>query len=75
MPSEAPHLLARFQKMPHTSAGKNAAAANENAAETRNRMSAGFCAATAAAASATTSNSALDSVTRRAVDAFGSIIL
>jgi hypothetical protein len=39
-------LLARFQKMPSTSAGKNAAAANENAAETRNRMSAGFCAAT-----------------------------
>ena len=46
MPSVAPHLFARFQKMPSTSAGKNAAAANENAADTRNRMSAGFCDAT-----------------------------
>jgi hypothetical protein len=46
MPSDAPHLLARFQKMPSVSAGKNAAAAKENAADTRNRMSAGFCAAT-----------------------------
>ena len=50
MPDEAPHLLARFQKIPSVSAGKNAAAANENAADTRNRISPGFCAATAAAA-------------------------
>ena len=75
MPSEAPHLLARFQKMPSTSAGKNAAAANENAAETRNRMSAGFCAATSAAAIATTTSKAFEIATRREAAAFGSIIL
>ena len=38
-------------------------------------MSAGFCAATDAAASATTSSRILEIVTRRAVDAFGSSIL
>ena len=38
-------------------------------------MSAGFCAATPAAAKATTSSSALEIATRRAVGAFGSIIL
>jgi hypothetical protein len=75
MPTEAAMPVARFQKMPSTRAGKNAAAANENAADTRNRMSAGFCAATDAAARATTSSRILDSVTRRAVEAFGSIIL
>ena len=42
MPRMAPSWLARFQKMPQTSAGKNAAAASENAAPTRNRMSPGF---------------------------------
>jgi hypothetical protein len=46
MPSTAPMPLARFQKIPRLSAGKKEAAANENAADTRNRMSAGFCAAT-----------------------------
>jgi hypothetical protein len=46
MPSDAADAVARFQKMPSVRAGKNAAAANENAADTRNRMSAGFCAAT-----------------------------
>ena len=75
MPDEAPHLLARFQKIPSVSAGKNAAAANENAADTRNRISPGFCAATAAAASATTSSRAFEIATRRPVDAFGSNIL
>ena len=68
-------MLARFQKMPSTSAGKNAAAANEKAAETRNRMSAGFCDATSAASKATTSSRAFEIATRRAVGAFGSIIL
>ena len=75
MPSVAPHLLARFQKIPQVSAGKNAAAASENAADTRNRMSAGFCAATVAAINATTSSRIFEIVTRRAVDAFGSSIL
>ena len=42
MPAIAPHLLARFQNMPSTSAGKNAEAASENAAPTRNRMSPGL---------------------------------
>lgn len=41
------------------------AAASENAAETRNRMSAGFCDATYAAHNATTSSSTFDIVTRR----------
>ena len=59
--------FARFQKIPKTSAGKKAAAASENAAETRNRMSAGFCAATDAAINATTNSSTLEIVTRRAV--------
>ncbi|MCY1370845.1 hypothetical protein D9M69_579570 [compost metagenome] len=75
MPNDAAIPVARFQKMPSTSAGKKAAAANENAAETRNRMSAGFCAATYAAHKATTSSRTLEMVTRRAVDAFGSSIL
>ena len=34
--------VARFQKIPSVSAGKNAEAANENAAETRNKISAGL---------------------------------
>ena len=38
--------VVRFQKMPRVSAGKKAEAANEKAADTRNRMSAGFWAAT-----------------------------
>ena len=42
MPRQAPALLARFQKIPRTRAGKNAAAAKENAADTKNKISAGF---------------------------------
>ena len=49
--------------------------ANEKAADTRSRMPAGFCAATAAAASATTNSKALEKATLLDVDAFGSIIL
>ena len=49
--------------------------ASENAADTRNRMSAGFWAATDAAMTDTISSSILEIVTRRAVDAFGSSIL
>ena len=55
MPAEAPHLLARFQKMPITSTGKKVDAANENAAATRNRISAGVRVAAQAAAKATIS--------------------
>ena len=75
MPAIAPHLLARFQKTPSTSAGKNAEAASENAAPTRNRMFPGLSDVTQAAISATTSRSAFDTMTRRPVDAVGSIIL
>ena len=57
MPREAPHLLARFQKMPRVKAGKKAAAANEKAADTKNRMSAIFKDATYAAAKATNTKS------------------
>src|SRR5574343_1250540 len=74
MPAAAPHLLARCQKMPSTRAGKKAEAASEKAADTRNRMLAGFWAATNAAASATASRITLDSITRRAVLALGSAI-
>ena len=42
MPAIAPHLFARFQNTPSTSGGKNADAAIENAAPTRNRMSPGL---------------------------------
>jgi len=42
---------------------------------TKNRMSATFCAATQAAAKATTSNKAFEIATRRAAEALGSIIL
>src|SRR5690606_29671355 len=66
MPNVAPHLLARRQKMPMTRAGKNDDAANENAADTMNRMSAGLRAATQAAAKATASSNILDTITRRA---------
>src|SRR5690606_15231864 len=71
MPSVAPHLLARRQKMPITRAGKNDEAANENAADTMNRMSAGLRAATQAAPNATASSSILDTITRRAADMRG----
>jgi hypothetical protein len=67
--------LARFQKIPITSAGKKLAAAKENAADTRNKMSAGFCAATEAASTATTSSSILATVSRVLVDACGLITL
>ena len=56
MPKVAPHLLARRQKTPMTSAGKNDDAAKENAADTMKRMSAGLRAATQAAPNATTSS-------------------
>ena len=46
MPAAAPQRLARFQNTPSTSAGKNADAAIENAADTSSRMSPGFCAVT-----------------------------
>ena len=49
MPMIAPHLFARFQNTPSTSAGKNAEAASENAAPTRNRMSPGLSDVTYAA--------------------------
>jgi len=75
IPQMAPHLLARFQKMPSTSAGKNAEAASENAAPTRNRMFPGLYEVTHAAITATTSKRILETVTRRAVGAVGSIIL
>jgi len=78
-PASIPRLAAipvvRFQKIPMTSAGKKPAAANENAADTRNRMSAGFCCATKAANTATTKSIVLEIITRRATGAEGSIIL
>ncbi len=46
MPSVAPMPLARFQKMTKLSAGKNETAANEKAANTKNKISAGFFAVT-----------------------------
>jgi len=71
MPSVAPHLLARRQNTPITSAGKNDDAANENAADTMNRMSAGLRAATQAAPNATSSSRILDTITRRPADMRG----
>ncbi|MCY1385112.1 hypothetical protein D9M69_734560 [compost metagenome] len=70
----APHLLARRQNTPITSAGKNDDAANENAADTMKRMSAGLRAATQAAPNATTSSRILDTITRRAADMRGDTI-
>ena len=75
MPAIAPHLLARFQNTPRTSAGKNAEAAIENAAPTRNRMLPGFSDVTHAAKMATTSSRILEIMTRFCVEAFGLIIL
>ena len=66
----APAAFARRQKTPSTSTGKKAAPASEKAADTRNRMSVGFCAATASSARAVASSRALDRVTRRVAEAF-----
>src|SRR6185437_8414433 len=65
MPNVAPHLLARFQNTPMTSAGKKDEAAKEKAADTMMRMSAGLRAATQAAANATSRSSTLETITRR----------
>ena len=46
MPSDAARPVARFQTRPRLRAGKNEAAAKEKAADTKNRISAGFYAAT-----------------------------
>ena len=58
-----------------TRTGKNDDAANEKAAPTRNRISAGVRVATHAAAKATTSNSTLDRITRRPGPMWGETIL
>ncbi|KAG1181964.1 hypothetical protein G6F35_015740 [Rhizopus arrhizus] len=57
-----------------TSAGKKDDAANEKAADTMNRISAGLRAATQAAPNATTSNRIFDTITRRAADMRGDTI-
>ncbi len=75
MPAMQPHLLARFQNTPMTSDGKNAEAAIENAAPTRNRILPGFCDVTQAANSATTSSRILEIKTRFCVEALGLTIL
>jgi hypothetical protein len=64
MPATAPARLARRQKMPITKAGKNAAAASENAADTNCRMSVSRSAAIKAASKATTITSILEAITR-----------
>ena len=63
--------MARRQKMPSTSAGKKAAAASENAADTNCRMSVIFSAAVSAATKAITMTSTLEAMTRAAADAPG----
>ena len=75
MPAIAPCRLARFQKMPSTSAGKKAEPAIEKAHATIERIVAGFCAANMAAMTATTSNSDLEMTSRHWVLACGRIIL
>ena len=63
--------VARRQNPPSTRVGQSPAAASEHADDTRNTMSAGRCAATSAASTATTSSSAFDTATRCAVDTLG----
>ena len=48
--------MVRLQNIPRIRAGKNPEAANEKAADTKNKMSAGFCWATKAAKTATINN-------------------
>ena len=71
----APHLFARFQNTPSTSGAKKPAAASENAADTRNRMSAGAWIAVQAARPATISSRILEIRIRFCVEALGLIIL
>ena len=73
MPLIAPHLFARFQKIPSTNAGKNAEAAIEKARPTMNRMLSGRSDATQAAITATTSSWDLVITRRRWEDASGLI--
>ena len=71
MPATAPGRLARFQKMPSTSAGNSAEAPIENASPTVNRMLSGRSEATQAATTATTSNCDLEITRRRWAEAVG----
>jgi hypothetical protein len=63
--------VARFQKTPRINAGKKAAPASEKAQATMNRIVAGFCEATLAASTATTSSSDFETTSRHCVVASG----
>ena len=71
MPLTAPVGVALFQNTPRINAGKRAAPAREKAQATMNRIVAGFCEATLAASTATTSNSDFETTSRHCVVAVG----
>ena len=75
MPVMAPILVVRFHQMPSTSGANRPAAASENAHATIWMMPEGRVPATAAAMIATPTSSTRATISRRAVEALGSIIL